>query len=55
MPDEWKELDPVARAKIIIYTSCKMMLIGTTVVLIFSDPMVDVLNQIGIVTGVGSF
>jgi len=55
MPDEWKELDPVSRSRAIIMMSCKMMFIGTAVVLIFSDPMVDVLNQVGIVTGVGSF
>ena len=55
IPDEWKEMDPATRARAIIMMSCKMMLLGTAVVLIFSDPMVDVLNQVGIVTGVGSF
>lgn len=31
------------------------MIVGTFVVLLFSDPMVDVLNQIGVRMGIGSF
>merc|ERR1719408_81810 len=31
------------------------MLVGTVLVLLFSDPMVDVLSQIGAVTGVPAF
>lgn len=55
IPDEWKELDPESRARVIIYTSCKQMFLGTCVVLIFSDPMVDILNQVGNVTGINPF
>jgi len=55
MPDEFKDLPPDEQRKQIIRESCKKMLIGTILVLIFSDPMVDVLAQIGKVTGVPPF
>merc|ERR1719424_2634205 len=41
--------------KQIINASLKQMAIGTLLVLIFSDPMVDVLSQIGTMTGIPAF
>jgi Ca2+/Na+ antiporter len=55
IPDEFKDLPPEEQEKAIIKESCKQMLIGTILVLIFSDPMVDVLNQIGKMTGIPAF
>jgi Ca2+/Na+ antiporter len=55
MPDEFRDLPPEEQKKQIMTQSFKSMIIGTVLVLIFSDPMVDVLTQIGAVTGVPSF
>mmetsp|Transcript_21614 Transcript_21614/g.48157 ORF Transcript_21614/g.48157 Transcript_21614/m.48157 type:complete len:83 (+) Transcript_21614:1110-1358(+) len=55
MPEEWKLLDPVDRIGVIMKTSLQMMCLGTACVMIFSDPMVDVLTQMGLVTGVNTF
>jgi Ca2+/Na+ antiporter len=55
MPDEFKDLSPDEQRKQIIQSSLKQMCIGTFLVLIFSDPMVDVLAQIGKMTGVPAF
>jgi len=55
MPDEFKDLKPAEQQKAIIKESFKSMLIGTILVLVFSDPMVDVLAQIGVVTGIPTF
>jgi len=55
MPEEFKDLSPEEQQKQILRASFKQMLIGTALVLIFSDPMVDVLSQIGVQTGVPAF
>jgi Ca2+/Na+ antiporter len=55
MPDEFKDLSPAAQRKAILSESIQQMLIGTILVLIFSDPMVDVLAMIGKMTGVPPF
>jgi len=55
MPEEFKDLPPAEQQKQIIKASVKQMLMGTFLVLIFSDPMVDVLAQIGKMTGVPAF
>jgi Ca2+/Na+ antiporter len=55
MPDEFKHLPPAEQEKAIMRESLKSMAIGTLLVLIFSDPMVDVLSQIGVMTGVPPF
>lgn len=55
MPEEFKDLPPAEQQKQIIKASLKQMLMGTFLVLIFSDPMVDVLAQIGKMTGVPAF
>lgn len=55
MPEEFKDLTPEEQQKQILITSFKQMCIGTFLVLIFTDPMVDVLAQIGTNTGVPVF
>merc|ERR1719199_1300577 len=55
MPDEFKDLSPEEQTSAVIKEAFKSMAIGTFLVLIFSDPMVDVLAQIGKVTGVPPF
>jgi Ca2+/Na+ antiporter len=42
-------------AKKILYRSCWMMFLGTSMVLVFSDPMVDVFSGIGKMVGVDAF
>jgi Ca2+/Na+ antiporter len=55
MPDEFKDMDPKEQRKAILSESFHKMIIGTILVLIFSDPMVDVLGAIGKMTGVPAF
>lgn len=55
VPEEWKDLSPAEQQKRILMRSFYQMGLGTLLVLIFSDPMVDVLNQIGIVSGIPAF
>jgi Ca2+/Na+ antiporter len=55
MPDEFKELDPAAQKKAILKDSFQQMIIGTLLVLVFSDPMVDVLGAMAKMTGVPPF
>jgi Ca2+/Na+ antiporter len=55
MPDEFKELDPAAQKKAILKDSFQQMIIGTLLVLLFSDPMVDVLGAMAKMTGVPPF
>lgn len=55
MPEEFLELDPSVRVTRIINRSLQMMFFGTLVVLIFSDPMVDVLGRFGELTHIESF
>jgi len=55
MPEEFKDLPPAEQAAMIMRSSMKQMMTGTFLVLIFSDPMVDVLAQIGKMTGVPPF
>jgi len=55
IPEEWKDLDPPEQRKRILLRSGWMMGIGTLMVLVFSDPMVDVLSAIGSTTGVPAF
>jgi len=55
MPDEFKDLDPAEQQKQIKLASFKAMIIGTSLVLVFTDPMVDVLSQIGVNTGIPAF
>jgi Ca2+/Na+ antiporter len=55
MPDEFKDLTPEQQQKAIIKSSFKQMIIGTCLVLIFTDPMVDVLGQLGVITKIPPF
>eukprot|EP00638_Chattonella_subsalsa_P010715 CAMPEP_0117781324 /NCGR_PEP_ID=MMETSP0948-20121206/2772_1 /TAXON_ID=44440 /ORGANISM="Chattonella subsalsa, Strain CCMP2191" /LENGTH=561 /DNA_ID=CAMNT_0005609321 /DNA_START=9 /DNA_END=1692 /DNA_ORIENTATION=+ len=55
MPEDFKDLDPQAQQAALIKRSCIMMGLGTFLVLLFSDPMVDVLTELGDRTGVSSF
>lgn len=55
MPEEFLELDPVSRTYKIVQKSLIMMLCGTVVVLLFSDPMVDVLGRVGELTNIPAF
>jgi len=55
MPDEFKSLDPDAQRKAILKDSFQQMICGTILVLLFSDPMVDVLQAMANMTGVPAF
>jgi len=48
-------MDPQTKVKLIIKKSLQMMIMGTIVVLLISDPMVDVLNSIGVVLNIDAF
>jgi len=55
MPEEWAELSPQEQQKRILMRSCKMMALGSLLVLVFSDPMVDVMSSMGTLTGIPPF
>lgn len=55
MPEDLKDLDPETRIRKIVLRSLWMMFSGTVVVLIFSDPMCDVLNEFGKLSGIPPF
>jgi Ca2+/Na+ antiporter len=55
VPEDIADLSPAEQQRIIICRSCYQMGLGTLMVLIFSDPMVDILSEIGNRTGVSSF
>jgi len=55
VPEEWADLPPDQQKRKILMRSFWMMGLGTVLVLIFSDPMVDVLSGIGEHTGVSAF
>ena len=47
VPDEFKELSPQDQQNAVFWRSMTTMGLGTLLVVVFSDPMVDVLNEIG--------
>ncbi len=47
MPDECKDLDPDQQQAFIKRKACMMMGMGTLLVLVFSDPMVGVMSNVG--------
>mmetsp|Transcript_148979 Transcript_148979/g.415139 ORF Transcript_148979/g.415139 Transcript_148979/m.415139 type:complete len:521 (-) Transcript_148979:151-1713(-) len=47
MPEDLRDLPVDAQLKRILFRSCWMMAVGTALVLIFSDPMVDILSNWG--------
>lgn len=55
MPDDLANLSPEEQQKRIIMRSAWMLLLGTCLVLAFSDPMVDALTGFGYVIGVPPF
>mmetsp|Transcript_16664 Transcript_16664/g.35287 ORF Transcript_16664/g.35287 Transcript_16664/m.35287 type:complete len:583 (-) Transcript_16664:198-1946(-) len=55
IPEEWKDLSPEDQRRSILRSSFYQMGLGTLLVIIFSDPMVDVLSEIGRQSGISSF
>jgi Ca2+-binding EF-hand superfamily protein len=55
VPEDLADLPPDVQQRRILMRACQMMGLGTVLVLIFSDPMVDVLAEIGVRTGVPAF
>ena len=55
MPDDLKDLPHEEQMRKIKIRSCTLMFAGTALVLIFSDPMVDVLSALGTKMGVQPF
>jgi hypothetical protein len=55
MPEEFRDLGPAEQRRAILMQSFKSMLGGTLLVLVFSDPMVDVLGGIGTQLGISPF
>jgi Ca2+/H+ antiporter len=50
-----KDLSPEEQQKRIKFRSFSTMALGTFIVLFFSDPMVDILSELGTRTGIPSF
>ncbi|CAE7743912.1 NCL2 [Symbiodinium microadriaticum] len=55
MPEEFKDLSVQEQRRQILLKSSYLMGLGTLLVLVFSDPMVDVLAEIGRQSGIPSF
>lgn len=55
LPDDVRSMSPAEQRRWVLMSSCKQMGLGTLIVLLFSDPMVDVLNALGVRTGVPPF
>eukprot|EP00923_Selenidium_pygospionis_P005428 GHVN01009126.1.p1 GENE.GHVN01009126.1~~GHVN01009126.1.p1 ORF type:complete len:347 (-),score=34.95 GHVN01009126.1:227-1267(-) len=55
VPDDLAHLSPAQQKKRVLYRAFYLMLFGTLTVLIFSDPMVDVLSEVGKRTGIPAF
>lgn len=55
VPDDIEHLDPQQQQRLIKWRAAKKMLIGTVLILIISDPMVDVLDNMGTRLGIPSF
>jgi len=55
MPEDLQELSPKEQLRRVLFRSIWMMGLGTFMVLLFSDPMVDVLSMWGDKTGVPPF
>lgn len=55
MPEDLADLPPAEQQKRVLFRSCWMMGMGTILVLVFSDPAVDVLNEIGVRLNINAF
>ena len=55
MPEEFKALSPAEQQRAVLNRSMYMLPVGTTLVLVFSDPLVDCLDEIGDRTGIPDF
>ena len=55
IPDDLKALSPAQQQTQIKLRSLWMMGLGTAIVIVISDPMVDVLSEIGARTGIPAF
>jgi Ca2+/Na+ antiporter len=55
IPEEFQHLSPKAQQRAILIRSCIMMAVGTVTVVLFSDPMVDILSELGKRTGIPAF
>jgi len=55
MPEELKHLSPAEQQRLIKRKAFGMMLVGLTLILVFSDPMVDVMSNVGARIGVPPF
>mmetsp|Transcript_8561 Transcript_8561/g.12782 ORF Transcript_8561/g.12782 Transcript_8561/m.12782 type:complete len:558 (-) Transcript_8561:146-1819(-) len=55
MPEDLRHLSPEDQQKRLKYRALYFLGLGTLLVILFSDPMVDVLDEIGTRTGMGSF
>jgi len=55
IPEDLADLSPEDQKRKIMFRSFRMMALGTVVVLLFSDPMVDVLSEIGKRLDIGAF
>jgi Ca2+/Na+ antiporter len=55
MPEEWKDLSPAEQQKRILMRANGLMGMGSLLVLIFSDPMCDVMSAMGALTGIPPF
>lgn len=55
MPDELKDLSPEEQQKRVKMKSAWMMGLGTIILVLISDPMVDVLSELGVRTGIPAF
>lgn len=55
VPHDLRSDDPDTQIRNVLRRSCAMMLTGTALVLVFSDPMVDVLGEVGRRIGVPGF
>ncbi len=47
LAQEFQELEPDEQQRQIKLRACRLMALGTALVLIFSDPMVDVMSNVG--------
>lgn len=55
VPQDLRHLDPRALRRTVLWRAAWMVLLGTFLIFAFSDPMVDILDQVGDRLGIGSF